>query len=405
MSGWNRTTMVEEIPDDRVFWFISDLHLGDGTPSDAFFGKDQHLIALVETVESDPDAMLIIGGDAIDFHQAWSFTRIVRAHQELLAALSRLARQGRLIYVVGNHDYDLSLYREILNFRVCDELHIGDRVLVQHGYQYDPFLEGQLENQTGTKIHHLIERYLDTWLRIPLGEFYTFANRLMFWGVHKIGLLTWAWAQLARPLGFRASADASMRKLDFWARSNMGDPMCIFKPVMQRLRESRWQYIVCGHSHLPGVVPQGDKAYANTGSWTFASSQYLVWDGEQMRCRDWITGREIGPQYYEPLLDGSVDEKDFWQWWRENYMGFLRFREGEERRGRLRGWESYIRDYQHLSQFQPTPVRPDSQRIAPRGEGPGDDEPAGDHEQPAPDEPVDEPVGDRPARPTKAETG
>ena len=29
---------------------------------------------------------------------------------------------------------------------------------------------------------------------------------------------------------------------------------------------------------------------------------------------------------------------DFWQWWRENYMGLLRFREGEERRGRLRGW-------------------------------------------------------------------
>jgi len=36
-------------------------------------------------------------------------------------------------------------------------------------------------------------------------------------------------------------------------------------------------------------------------------------------------------------------------------MGLLRFREGEERRGRFRGWESYIRDYQYLARF-PTQV-------------------------------------------------
>ncbi|MBW1877762.1 MAG: metallophosphoesterase [Deltaproteobacteria bacterium] len=365
MIGWNRPVVVEEIRDDCAIWFISDLHLGDGTPSDAFFGKDQQLIALLEQVEKQ-EALLVIGGDAVDFHQAWSFTRILRAHQELFGALSRLARNGRLIYVTGNHDYDLTLYRELLDFRVCDELQIGDSILVQHGYQYDPFLQKDLERgHSSTKIHHLVERYLNTWIRIPLSEFYTLGNRMMFWIVYQIALFTRAYAQFARLLGYQASADAAMRRLDFWARSNMGDPMCIFQPIMKRLRTDRWKYIVCGHSHLPGIVRQGGRAYVNSGSWTFASSHYLTWDGRQFSCRDWITGRVFDDDLYKPLVDGTIDEKDFWQWWSENYMGLLRFREGEEQRGRLRGWESYIRDYQNLSHFQLTPIHPGMRELAP----------------------------------------
>jgi len=276
VSGWNRPSVTERIPAEGPVWFISDLHLGDGTPSDAFFGKDRHLMALVDTVV-EQGGILVIGGDAVDFQQAWTFTRILRAHQELLSSLSRIARDGRLIYVVGNHDYDLSMYRDILNFRVCDELVVGDDILVQHGFQYDPFLQKDLDKgQLSTKMHHLMERYLGTWLRIPLGEFYTLANRLLFWMIHKAALATWAWAQAARAVGAKRSADASMRQLDFWARSNMGDPMCIFRPIMQRLREDRWRYIVCGHSHLPGLIRQGERAYVNTGSWTFASSHYVM---------------------------------------------------------------------------------------------------------------------------------
>jgi hypothetical protein len=79
--GWNRRSpVVLTLPADRPIWFVSDLHLGDATPSDVFFGKDRHLIALVERVERD-DGVLVIVGDAIDFHQAWSLTRVLRAHQ------------------------------------------------------------------------------------------------------------------------------------------------------------------------------------------------------------------------------------------------------------------------------------------------------------------------------------
>ena len=360
-TGWNRrSTVVAHLTDDRPIWMISDLHIGDATPSDVFFGKDRHLMALVERVEQD-DGVLVIVGDAIDFHQAWSFTRVLRAHQELFSALSRLAQEGRLYYVIGNHDYEINLFHEILKFRVCDELVIGDNdVLVAHGWQFDPYLKDAIDfgHGWGTNFHHLMERWLGSWVRIPLGEFYTLPNRLIFWLAHKIAVVANAWASGMARLGYPRSAEKLNTYLTFWARSNMGDPMAIFQPASECLKTGPWKAMVCGHSHLPGIVPLkhangSDVTYVNTGSWTFASSHYLVYRDGTFTSRDWLTGHEFGQEFYEPLLDGVVYEKDFWQWWREQYMGFLRFREGEERKGRLRGWESYVRDYQHLSQLDP----------------------------------------------------
>lgn len=358
-TGWNRRpTVVAHLPADRPIWLISDLHIGDATPSDAFFGKDRHLMALVDRVDRE-GGVLVIVGDAIDFHQAWLFTRVLRAHQELFSALSRLARDGRLYYVIGNHDYEINLFHEILQFRVCDELVIGDdEVLVVHGWQFDPYMRDAMGHGHGwsTNVHHLVERWLGTWLRIPLGEFYTRSNRLLFWLAHKIATLANAYASGMARVGFPRSAESLNRYLTYWARSNMGDPMAIFRPACDLLRQDRWAAVVCGHSHLPGIVEVAPgKHYVNTGSWTFASSHYVIYEEGRWSCRDWLTGHTFGQELYEPLLDGVIYEKDFWQWWREHYMGFFRFREGEERKGRLRGWESYIRDYQHLSQLQPLP--------------------------------------------------
>jgi len=359
--GWNRRSpVVASLNADQRIWFVSDLHLGDATPSDVFFGKDRQLIALVERVERE-GGVLVIVGDAIDLHQAWSLTRVLRAHQELFSAFSRLARADRLVYVIGNHDYEINLFHDILQFRVCDELRVGDRILVVHGWQFDPYLKDALELSHGwsTTVHHLAERWLGTWLRIPLGEFYTRSNRLLFWLVHKFALLANAWCTLLSAVGSPRSAENLNRYLTWWARSNMGDPMGIFRSAIETLNTGPWHTLVCGHSHLPGVVPTDTgRTYVNTGSWTFASSHYAVWDGSSFTCRDWINGTQFGRGLYEPLLEGTVYTKDYWQWWRENYLGFLRFREGEERRVRHRGWESYVRDTQHLSQLQPLTLEP-----------------------------------------------
>jgi UDP-2,3-diacylglucosamine pyrophosphatase LpxH len=375
--GWNRRPpVVERLPADRRVWFVSDLHVGDATPTDVFFGKDRHLVALIERVERE-GATLVVVGDAIDFHQAWSLTRVLRAHQELFSAMSRLSREGRLFYVIGNHDYEINLFHEILQFRVCDELHLGDRMLVVHGWQFDPYLKDAIHSSHGysTTLHHLVERWLRTWLRIPIGEFYTKSNRLLFWLAHKVALVANFQARALALFGLTRSAESLNRYLTWWTRSNGGDPMGIFRPACALLDSGAFDTVVCGHSHLPGVVKNGHKTYVNTGSWTFASSHYVVWDPtDGFTCRDWITGHRFGQELYEPLLDGVVYEKDFWQWWRENYMGLFRFREGEERRGRLRGWESYVREHQHLSQLAPLRIDPLPREIS--DEAPG--VPAGD---------------------------
>ncbi|MBN2801287.1 MAG: metallophosphoesterase [Deltaproteobacteria bacterium] len=353
MSSGRSAPVIEKLPPETVVWFVSDLHLGDGTPSDVFFGKDPHLLALLDAARQ-AGATVVVAGDAIDFAQAWTFTRILKAHHELLSAMSALAREGRLYYLVGNHDYDVNLYREMLFFRVCHELHLGDQILVQHGYQYDPLIGKDIESShVNTTVHHLLERYLDTWIRVPLKEFYTLPNRFIFWLAHKIGLITKVRAAVLGLMSVKASPSGVEKQLNYWARANMGDSMCMYEPVMARLREDRWRYIVCGHSHLPGIVRHGERAYVNTGSWTFASSQYVIWDGAGFSCQDWITGQVYGDELYQQVAAGAFDDHDFWSWWHDNYMGFLRFREGEEGRGRLRGWESYVRDYQHLAQLRP----------------------------------------------------
>lgn len=365
---------VVELPTNALIWFVSDLHLGDGTPSDAFMGKDAHLIALVERAHRE-GAILVINGDAVDFHQAWSFHRVLRAHKRLLGALSRLGREGRLVYVIGNHDHDISLFDEILSFRVCDEVHVGDDLLVRHGYEYDPYiLDMMADGQWHTYVHHMLERWLGTWLRIPLGEFYTWPNRVGFWVGHKAGMMATLaqrvgeWLDVETPV-----ADEVLANLDFWTWSNLGDSMGIFRPAFQEARTGRFRGVVCGHSHVPGVVREGDRFYANSGSWTFSSSQYLVWNGEQMRCFDWMTGREYRDELYGPMLDGTLYERDFPQWWRENYMGWLRFREGEERGGRLPGWKRLLADRHQLAALREPLPSPEREAAGGSSRGPGDD--------------------------------
>jgi hypothetical protein len=242
---------------------------------------------------------------------------------------------------------------------VCDELHVGDQILVQHGYQYDPVVGGRLEgSHLVTKVHHLVERWLNTWIRIPLGEFYTLPNRVFVWLLHALAVAMWAWDTGCKQIGLPSPFEGALRALDFAARSNQGDSMCIFRPIVERLRTDRWPAILCGHSHVAGKVRVGDRWYVNTGSWTFGSAQYVVWDKGEFIVRDWLSGRDYGHELYLPILDGTLDEKDFWQWYRENDLGWLRYREGEEKRGKLRGWQTWMREAQARAEVVPRPKRP-----------------------------------------------
>lgn len=332
MSGlpWAMPTPLQidhRIPVDGVVYLVSDIHLGDGSPSDTFMGKDREFIAFLTRARAH-GARLVVAGDIIDFHQAWSMSRVLKAHGRVIGELSRYADDLGVTYIWGNHDHDISLFRDLLRFDVCSSLEIGDQILVQHGYEYDPWIGPHLEaSHLATQLHHVVERALKTWVRLPLENFYTRTNRLMFWVTHKIALLMYARARIARRLGLSGTADKSEKVLRYWAHNQMGDAAGMFEAIRTALTTGPYRYLVTGHSHLPGQVRLApDRTYVNTGSWTFNSTTYAVWDGKDFVVKDWLTGRVFDDRAYRRLVDRSFRHMHYLDWWREQYLGWGRFR-------------------------------------------------------------------------------
>jgi UDP-2,3-diacylglucosamine hydrolase len=335
--SWARPTPLEvtrRIEADRRVYVVSDLHLGDGTRSDTFLGKDRELVRFLDRLREE-DAHLVIAGDCIDFHQAWSMSRVLRAHARLVGELTRFADTNGVTYIWGNHDYDISLFKDLLRFDVCSSLEMGDDILIQHGYQYDPFIGPNLDQtHIATVVHHGAERFLDSWLRLPLENFYTVPNRLAFWCFHKFQATVDALNRLEQRTGQDRLTGGLRLMVWYWTQNQLGDPGCLVEDIVKFLPQSRYKWLVTGHSHLPGLVEVAPgKHYVNTGSWTFNSSQYALWDGESFQVRDWISGRRYGDAAYKPILERSFKHMSFPEWWRENYLGWLRYRVGEE--GRL----------------------------------------------------------------------
>ncbi len=339
--GWSRSPVkrvIRRIPAEGVIYVISDLHLGDGTPSDTFLAKDRQLLALLDQIREE-DATLVVAGDAIDFAQGWTFARILRAHGPVLRALSELADRGRMIYIYGNHDHDLQLFQYVLRFPVVAGVEIGDRALVQHGYEYDWLIGPDLkQSELNTLVHHLVERALGTWIRPPLEHHYSLVNRLAYWLLHKVIWGSRGLSALRRLLGDRQAGARGEAELAYWLRSELGDPGDMFRPVARALADSDWEVLICGHSHMPGVVDLPGGRYVNTGSWTFDASTTLRWEDGALSLFEWMTGREHGDAAYRPLVEGALDGTTFDDWWADNYMGWLRFRCGEERGRRRPPW-------------------------------------------------------------------
>lgn len=324
---------IHRIAADTPIYVISDIHLGDGNWGDIFLHKDRELLEFLDHVD-EQGATLIVAGDAVDFSQAWFFTNVLRVHGKVLGRFSDLASAGRLFYVLGNHDHDLRFYTDVLRIPVVHGVQIGQSTLVLHGYEFDPVIGVDLDGtELRTRVHHLVERALKTWIRLPLEHFYTKSNRLSFWLFHKVSHLKRAWARHMDERFGGQRLRAAELELDYWLRCQIGDPAGLWRPIRDALETSPYQTLITGHSHLPGVVslPNG-RTYANSGSWTFGSSQYLLLQDGELTSKDWISGKEYGDRLYQPLLSDAYEGMTFDAWWDANYMGLLRYRAGEARR-------------------------------------------------------------------------
>ena len=157
----------KSIAADQTIYFLGDLHLGDGSSGDAFNKKDGKLMDFIKMVRME-NAQLVLLGNAMDFAQAWSINRIIKAHARLLRELSEFAEEGHVTYVWGDYDTEISLYRDLLRFDTCSHLKIGDSILAQNGWQYASTSRKRPNQGTGVK---LLERILNTEFSLPLENY------------------------------------------------------------------------------------------------------------------------------------------------------------------------------------------------------------------------------------------
>jgi hypothetical protein len=73
------------------------------------------------------------------------------------------------------------------------------------------------------------------------------------------------------------------------------------------------------------VVDLEGQQYVNAGSWAFGAAQYAEWNGSTFRVADHVSGKSAGDRNYRWMLAGQ-DPGDFFAWWKQHYMGGLRFK-------------------------------------------------------------------------------
>ncbi|MFC4989727.1 MULTISPECIES: metallophosphoesterase [Saliphagus] len=141
--------------DDRVYYVISDLHIGGDEQLEEVEFIDELLSFLERLETSDEEAELIINGDAFGL---WEFTTVEgvekfdlleETYPELFSQFRATGESVPITLVPGNHDHELAAYDEYVerfaeyNVDVVREQSIDRRVGDQtvhfeHGHRQDP---------------------------------------------------------------------------------------------------------------------------------------------------------------------------------------------------------------------------------------------------------------------------
>ncbi len=369
---------------DHIY-LIGDLHLGDGTRSDAFclgdsVTKRDRLRSLIQEVKRT-DGHLVITGDLMDLQQGWSIDRVITANAILFRELSDLGKSGKLTYVWSELDEDLSYYKELLNAQTASTVEVvlgglnqattadsegtanpdaaqetkesntvevetstdtndvasteDNRpvwVEVVQGFRFNPTISQETLNLRNKSLHHLIERLLGTWIRFPLENFPTLENKVFFWLLHKTSILS-RWLGDSNKIGRKLQ-----QQLKLAYANQVGDPNLVWSELHRQIDAQEYmptgKVLVMGHSHLPGVVPLQNHSCTliNTGSWLFDAQTVLHLDctNQTHRLLDWQSKEEIGSEPYAHLTSTNPTEiatrqNSFSHWWSQHYQGWLKF--------------------------------------------------------------------------------
>ncbi|THE65726.1 phosphoesterase [Salinadaptatus halalkaliphilus] len=140
--------------DDRVYYVVSDLHIGGDEQLEEIEFREELLEFLEDLEKTDENVELIINGDAFGL---WEFTRIdglekfdalEEMYPELFAQLRATGENVPITLMPGNHDHELAAYDEYVdrfaeyNVELVQDQSIsrpiGERAIhFEHGHQRD----------------------------------------------------------------------------------------------------------------------------------------------------------------------------------------------------------------------------------------------------------------------------
>jgi UDP-2,3-diacylglucosamine hydrolase len=144
-----------------TIYFVSDLHLGAGTPSEEERKKEK-FIRFLQLVRQNGKALYIVG-DLFDFWFEYK-NAIPKTELELLVALKNITLMGvPVIYLAGNHDYwHRDFFQKYLGVTIekGDVVlnHEGEKSFVTHG-------DGKARSDWGYRIIKALFRHpINIWL-------------------------------------------------------------------------------------------------------------------------------------------------------------------------------------------------------------------------------------------------
>lgn len=300
--------------DGSVVRFFGDLHMGDGGRNDLFRDSERPFLDTVAEAAADCD-LVVFMGDAVDLPQAFRVRRAAAAHREAFRAIEAATKRTDVVFLRGNHDWNVDYDELFPDGRMCERLELGD-VLACHGHQLDQ--ENKDPSGVGYFVkvvaHSMAERVFNFEFRVPLQRFDSMPNRVAHWGGY----------QLARVLR-RRGTPAAEAFIHHYSRTVWGDVEAVFEPAMDLVRTGPHRTLVAGHTHTPGLIEvDGGRRYVNAGAWAHGGAHVADWDGAAFLVRDAATGEEIRDEHYGWMIAGH-DPGDFFEWWRRHYRGRLRF--------------------------------------------------------------------------------
>lgn len=299
--------------------FLSDLHFGDGSTTDLFAGQDRRLIDFLERHRGEAETIVFVG-DILDMPQAWSPGRVIAAHPALIAHLRALAREQRVIFVRGNHDWNVDYEAVFPGAERTEAVLLGPRTLVWHGHQMDVLMNpGAANAKVKIYLHAFAERLVGTRLLPPIDRYDTPVNRAAVSLAVGWARLSVARAGVLRSLGREREADELDESVRYLARSVCGDPADVFGATKRAVFGEGFDNVLCGHTHVPGVVHTEGGLYANSGTWASGMRTYATWSAGRFAVYDVDTGGEIRDEHYASVPEETT-AADLFDWWTRQWQ-------------------------------------------------------------------------------------